>query len=398
MPPSFPKATSSVKKKRSSVFSFFTVKEPSTQAWLDYQENLRKQQPIRHGRVSAVGLPMVSSAKLPPTVPKVNSKWDGVPDLVVQREKEKKAKRRSSHLHTKQLNNTLSGGGSISRSSSQSSRSGRRIQGSTLSFDAPPLSSSSAASSKNDLPWTPSSADTRDFSTNFGKSMNLGPETPLSEISSFIPNIPESIKSSGDLHKRHSSDSTDVTESPKFSASPTSTSSEASPSTPQYNSSFITPPPRDLDLSAKVQPSQIQTTVLTLPPRQEQVILHSMGPNILGPPMSSRRKLKASAFPAGETQELQMPESQPASILRRETTVRKTPDIARPSISDYFPGHKQSIPEANIRSHSPQEAPRSSLAGVSTSVERDDPQRSLTPTPQASKAPFRKSKLSFFKS
>ncbi|MCJ1434661.1 hypothetical protein MMC27_004030 [Xylographa pallens] len=398
MPPSLPKAASPMKKKRSSVFSFFTVKEPSTQAWLDYQENLRKHQPTRQGRVSAVGLPMVSSAKLPSTVPKVNSRWDGVPDSVIQREKEKKVKRRSGYLHAKPVNNTLSGGRSTSRSSSQSSRSGRRTHGSTLSFGAPPLSSSSAASSRNDLPWTPSSADARDFSTIYGKSMNSGPETPLSEISFFIPNIPAFIKSSEDLHKRHVSGSTDLTEAPKFSASPTSTPNEASPSTPQFDSSFITPPPRDLDSTIKVQPLQIQTTVLTLPPRQEQVILHSMGPNILGPPMSSRRKLKVLASPADETQEPQIPESQPASILRRETTLRKTSAIARPSISDYFSGHKQNSPGSDLRLNAPQEASKNYPAGVSNSVERGDPERSLTPTPQAHKAPTGRSKFSFFKS
>ncbi|MCJ1315409.1 hypothetical protein MMC15_000728 [Xylographa vitiligo] len=399
MSPSLPKATSPVKKKRSSVFSFFTVKEPSTQAWLDYQEDLRKQQPTRHGRVSAVGLPMVSSAKLPPTVPKVNSRWDGVPDLVIQRGKGKKAKRRSGHLHVKQLSNTLPDGRSMSRSSSHSSRSGQLTQGSTLSFGAPPLSSSSAASSKNDLPWTPSSADAREFSTMFEKSLNSEPETPLSEISSFIPNAPESIKSSEDLYKRHFSGSSDPTEPPKFSASPTCTPSEAPPSTPQFNSSSsITQTPRDLDLSTKVQPSQLQATVLTLPLRQEQVILHSMGPNILAPPMGSRRKLKASAVSVGETQELQMPVPQPFSILRRETPLRKAPDIARPSISGYFSGHKQSPKGSDMRSNTPQEASKSCPAAVSSTVERGDPERSLTPTPQASKAPLRRNKLPFFKS
>ncbi|MCJ1419217.1 hypothetical protein MMC32_005570 [Xylographa parallela] len=398
IPPSLPKAPSPMKKKRSSVFSFFTVKEPSTQAWLDYQENLRKQQPTRQGRVSAVGLPMVSSAKLPPTVPKVNSRWDGVPDSVIQREKEKKAKRRSGHSHAKHLSNTLSGGRSMSRSSSQSSRSGRRTQASTLSFGPPPLFSSSATSTRNDLPWTPSSADARDFYTIYGKSMNSGPETPLSESGSFIPKLPESIKSSEELHKSHFSGFTDLPEPPKLSASPTSTPGEASPSTPQFDPSVMTSPRRDLDSSIKVQPSQIQTTVLTLPPRQEQVILHSMGPNILGPPMSFTRKLKAVAFPADETQELQMPGSQPSSILRRETTLRKTPVIARPSISDYFSGYKQNSPGSDVHLNRPHDALKSFPAAVSNSEERDDPERSLTPTPQADKAATRKSKLSFFKS
>ncbi|MCJ1287959.1 hypothetical protein MMC26_007312 [Xylographa opegraphella] len=404
VPPSLPKDDSQAKKKRSSVFSFFTVKEPSTQAWLDYQENLRKQQPTRHGRVSAVGLPMVSCAKLPPTVPKVNSRWNGLPDLVVQREKEKKAKRRAAHSHPKHLsNNTLSVGRSVSRSSSQSSGSGQPAPGSTLSFSAPPLSSDSAASSRNDLPWTPSSADARDFSTIFGKAMNARPETPLSGISSFVPHIPISMESREDLHRSRFSGSIDLPEPPRFNASPTSTPSEASPSTPQFNSSFITPFPLDIDPSTKVRPSQIQRTVLALPLRQEKVVLHSTGPNILDPPMSSRRKMKGSAFQAGDTPELQMPESQPGksrpgSVLSREATLRKTPDIARPSISDYFSSNQQRTLGPDVRLDIPEEAPTTWPTSVGNLVERDDPERFLTPPPRASKAPFRKSKLPFFRS
>ncbi|MCJ1403953.1 hypothetical protein MMC11_007176 [Xylographa trunciseda] len=395
MPLSLPKAASPVKKKRSSVFSFFTVKEPSTQAWLDFQENLRKQQPTRHGRVTAVGLPMVSSAKLPPTVPKVNSRWDGVPDSVIQREKEKKSKHNSSHLHVKQLSSTLSGGRSMSRSSSRSSGSGsrlRRTQGSILGYDAPPMSSSSAASSRTDLPWTPSSADARDFSSIFEKSMHSGPETPLSEISSFAPNIPEPVVSYEEPYKRHPSSSVNITDPPKFSASLASGAGEAAPSTPHFNPYFPPPTPRDPDSSTNVHHSQIQTTVLTLPPRQEQVILHSVGPNILGPPMSARRKLK------GEAQELQMPETQASSILKRNATLRKTPNLARPAISDYFPGQNRSVPDSGVDLNTPQDVPWSSPTSVSTSMERGDTERSLTPTPQASKASFRKSKLPFFRS
>ncbi|MCJ1296277.1 hypothetical protein MMC34_007843 [Xylographa carneopallida] len=394
MPPSLPKAASLVKKKRSSVFSFFTVKEPSTQAWLDYQESLRKQQPERDGRISTVGLAMVSSAKLPPTVPKVNSRWDGVPDSVIQREKEKKTKRCSGHLHAKQLSNNLSGGRSMSRSSSQSSRNGRRTPGSTLGFGAPPLSSSSAASSGNGVPWTPSrsSADEREFPTSFGNSTYSGPETPLSEISSSIPNIPESVKSCEDFHKICFSDSTKLTEPPTFNASSTSSPRDISPATPQLNPSLISPLSRDIDSSTNEQPSQIRTTVLTLPPHQEQVVLRSIGPNILAPPMSSRRKPNVSA------QALLLPESQPASILRRETTHRKTSNIARSSISDYFSSHTQGIPDSDIRVNTPQETPKSCPPSVSNHVERGNPAKSLTPIPQASKGSSRKSKLSFFKS
>ena len=71
-----------VKSKAASLFKFLSIKEPSTQAWLDYQESARRQQVSSNGRNTAAGMPMVSTAKLPSTVPKVNSKWDGVPQFV----------------------------------------------------------------------------------------------------------------------------------------------------------------------------------------------------------------------------------------------------------------------------------------------------------------------------
>ena len=76
----------SLKAKAASLFKFFSVKEPSKQAWLDYQESIWKQQSSNNGRITSIGLPMVSSAKLPATVPKVNSKWDGVPRSIKGRD------------------------------------------------------------------------------------------------------------------------------------------------------------------------------------------------------------------------------------------------------------------------------------------------------------------------
>lgn len=76
-------AKSSKEKKGGSFFGFLSVKEPSAQAFEDYQNAMRK----KRGRATVVGMPGVSSAKLPPTVPKVNSKWDGVPQAAKEREK-----------------------------------------------------------------------------------------------------------------------------------------------------------------------------------------------------------------------------------------------------------------------------------------------------------------------
>ncbi|KAL8757261.1 MAG: hypothetical protein Q9184_004257 [Pyrenodesmia sp. 2 TL-2023] len=71
--------------KKPSFFGFLSVKEPSTQAFEAYQEQMKRRGTTQSGRANAVGLPGVSSAKLPPTVPKVNSRWDGVPQTAKEK-------------------------------------------------------------------------------------------------------------------------------------------------------------------------------------------------------------------------------------------------------------------------------------------------------------------------
>ncbi|KAI9694427.1 MAG: hypothetical protein M1822_000043 [Bathelium mastoideum] len=67
-----------MKKKKSSMLEFLTVKEPSTRAFEEFAEQERKKAAAKGNR-SMTTLPGVSSARLPSTVPKVNSKWDGMP-------------------------------------------------------------------------------------------------------------------------------------------------------------------------------------------------------------------------------------------------------------------------------------------------------------------------------
>jgi len=114
--------------------------------------------------------------------------------------------------------------------------------------------------------------------------------------------------------------------------------------------------------------------------------------------MSARRRLKGLALTAGEAQGLQMPEAQPTSILKRDATLRKTPDLTRPSIADYFSGHNRSVPGSDVGENTPEDVPWSSPASVGNSGGRGATAKFLTPTPQASKTSSRKGKLSFFKS
>jgi hypothetical protein len=78
------------KKKNSSVFSFLTLKEPSQLALEQFTEQQRKQGngkgTISPSTSSVRTSASFASKKLPDSVPKVNSKWDGIPDAVKRRQ------------------------------------------------------------------------------------------------------------------------------------------------------------------------------------------------------------------------------------------------------------------------------------------------------------------------
>jgi hypothetical protein len=76
-------------KKKQSVFgSLFQVREP-TQIALN---QVAAQMIAQHGSTSATKVPNVRLEKMPDFVPKVNSKWDGIPENLKQKEKREKEK------------------------------------------------------------------------------------------------------------------------------------------------------------------------------------------------------------------------------------------------------------------------------------------------------------------
>ena len=85
------------KKKKGKVFGFFTLKEPSAAAWAELAE-VEKQKMKQKGLSAAqVGAPGTSSSrKLPDYVPKVNSKWDGLPEGVKRTSEESNALNRTN--------------------------------------------------------------------------------------------------------------------------------------------------------------------------------------------------------------------------------------------------------------------------------------------------------------
>jgi hypothetical protein len=61
------------------VLGFLSLKEPSTSALEEFAEQERKKAAQKGGKASTIMMSGVSSQKLPEHVPKVNSKWDGLP-------------------------------------------------------------------------------------------------------------------------------------------------------------------------------------------------------------------------------------------------------------------------------------------------------------------------------
>ena len=68
------------KKKRGGMLNFLTVKEPSTSAWAEFAKAEKEKSKQKGGSVIGSGAHKPSSQRLPNFVPKVNSKWDGLPD------------------------------------------------------------------------------------------------------------------------------------------------------------------------------------------------------------------------------------------------------------------------------------------------------------------------------
>ncbi|KAJ8612485.1 hypothetical protein MRB53_037414 [Persea americana] len=77
------------KRSRSSLFSLISVREPSALALKEYAEEQKKAAALKSSKQPP--LHQIAQQKLPPTVPKVNSKWDGMPKAAHD------ASRKSSH-------------------------------------------------------------------------------------------------------------------------------------------------------------------------------------------------------------------------------------------------------------------------------------------------------------
>jgi len=92
------------KKKAKDFLNFLTIKEPSTKALEEFAAQQQRELKQR-GLTRPFG---ISDSKLPANVPKVNSKWDGLPDdkrdLILATEKQKKKKKKDKTIDQRRLN------------------------------------------------------------------------------------------------------------------------------------------------------------------------------------------------------------------------------------------------------------------------------------------------------
>ena len=331
------------KNKMTSLLGFFTIKEPSQQAWADYQTTIKKQQTNHRSRSPNVGVPMVSSARLPSHVPAVNSKWDGIPEgTKEQRESNPKERResstsktpdRDSRSHSLSLHSSRKNSGSIPRRSS--AQHSHRSQYSEAAMPRFSLQTVNDALNKSALrSVSPFKALSRKTSH---ASLDPLPTNPLTSNPSTTSPLPAGQPPTSapsmqeDLDPLHQPITPDPAPCTTSGASPSPTSS-VSATTFTCSSSKPFPPPLPIPPRSPHKntlnppsPSLPNIQIYQPLPNSPEVIVSTKGPNVLPPPFSPgrgrspNRHVDSLGIPSvlnGPTQSL------PPSILKKSTPGR----------------------------------------------------------------------------
>jgi len=282
-------------KKRSSIFgSLFQVKEP-TQVALN---QVAAQMKAQHGSTNPTKVPNVRLEKMPEYVPKVNTKWDGIPESVKKIEKEKKARdkgqaskqdtlgfsdysmyqnRGRGQLNSRNSSSTTGSFGSRGRSSGSYSNSARPH------FYAHSVNSSGDLASQQRADRPPQRA-----ASLHSQAASNTSEASFPEPSPEIPRL-TALPAIDEPPSPKSRPSPGIDTVPARSASPSATPRDKSPLTPSEWESLDAYSQQDADTS-----------------RRDKVTLTSSGPGVLGPPTASKstRKSVASGFLSREAREL----------------------------------------------------------------------------------------------
>jgi hypothetical protein len=195
--------SSKKKKKKGSVFGFLSLKEPSQLAFEQYAEAQRKQA-LEKGSPSPTGRPAstYASKKLPGNVPKVNSKWDGVPDSIKNRHS------KSSSSSTKSTKNRHSVMSQDSQKTQLTAlpQNASKVSVMTDGTRNPPNSVASLAGSVSSRASSPSPSDNDlpEISYYFPEQMDDGasatqPEQPLTYHPETMDSPPQSAEPTFDF-------------------------------------------------------------------------------------------------------------------------------------------------------------------------------------------------------
>ncbi|KAK5141308.1 hypothetical protein LTR04_002656 [Oleoguttula sp. CCFEE 6159] len=310
------------KKKNSSLFGFLTLKEPSQSALEEFAEQQRKIAAAKGGRVTAVGLPGVSTRKLPPTVPKVNTKWDGLPNSARERERERErelrsTKRDSSATFSSQHKGSSGSSfhGSISSQLSQGAPNSLALVSVYPIDETKPRPYTASQKSRHGAKASQSSASV---------SSNLPPgrvrPNPDDHPALRSPGPAETATSLSDRSgtSYFFSSDTDLASS-SLSEHDTSSSAavtplELSPLTPA-DASFPTLDSKRLLLHDLATPrayelnkADDETTRYNSHTGLEDIVIRSSGPDVLDPPATAEKAPRSTqmGFLAGEAQELRL--------------------------------------------------------------------------------------------
>lgn len=306
------------KKKGKSFFRYFSVKEPSQQAFEEYQRQMRKKGNTPDSRGAWAGISGVSSTKMPHTVPKVNSKWDGVPQALKDKERAKDEGTRSIGTYRRPIS-TARSDGSTSTSSSSS------FQGSRPRYKLPSQSDNSLADlygweragavdccnnnlepkglKRNKYFRATSATSLSDASSVSLQGSTFATSLPESYLQVQLPPLPSCVSGEHGKGNEHY-----VDELPVHCSSPAPTPPEVSPITPDGPFRIMQP---GVSKHTQVSCTQvdhfagnsIKTTTIDVPSSSEIIDKSNRIP-VLGPPVSARRKQKCSPFLAGEAKEL----------------------------------------------------------------------------------------------
>lgn len=344
---------SAAQKKKGLFGGLFVSKEPTALAL----ERMAAQLEAQHGELSARAIPGVSSSKLPQHVPKVNTKWDGVPEALKERERVMKEKARAAKrqsLAPSTRSRSVEGSRQANARPDQRQSLEKRSSSSTLSsFDSrgragqqrtSQFSSSDGIRSRSKTPSSDPGRGRRSVQPASTKSQSLRSPSgsSLPPITAFFPNeipsqssLPARFKSvSSHTVGSQTTNSTgrtrfEPTEStidvvPEHSSSPDGTPLDRSPVTP----------------SPMVQHHSSEPSILP-----DEAIFASSVPDVLSTSASAtilrKEQPPRDAFLAGEARPFELPDDQlgPGPAVESDLPHRRSPNLSSKALVPELPAH-----------------------------------------------------------